>query len=111
MPSLRGAFMAVAALCGAAWCSGEVRYRVIDIGVLPGYGSSFGHRVSDGGQVCGLSSGPGTRAFLWTMAEGMVDLGPMANSQPGAVNSSGLVVGGYGDGNTEGWQYSQATGT
>src|SRR5262249_45459321 len=64
--------------------------------------TSVANAVNDSGQVVGtsgagfVSSGPASRAFLWTQADGMRDLGTLpggTSSTALAVNANGVVVG------------------
>ena len=71
---------------------------MIDLGTLRGHPRSHATAVNDNGQVVGLSSpadGLSTRAFSWTQAGGMVDLGTLGGSVAHAlaVNETGQVVG------------------
>jgi probable HAF family extracellular repeat protein len=67
-----------------------------DLGTLGG-DSSEAVAISDNGQVVGSSvtAEGATRAFSWTAAGGMVDLGTLGGASfAGAVNDEGQVVGG-----------------
>jgi probable HAF family extracellular repeat protein len=78
-----------------------IPYRITDLGDLPG-GRDFSvaRGINDAGQVVGESgtaSGQ-SHAFVWTAADGMVDLGtfvgattPISTAQ--AINNAGQVVG------------------
>jgi probable HAF family extracellular repeat protein len=79
------------------WQNGTIR----DLGTLGGP-SSVGMAINNGGQVVGRSDIPsrGTqhvfRAFLWTNAAGMKDLGSLSGrqwAQANDLNEIGLVVG------------------
>jgi probable HAF family extracellular repeat protein len=69
---------------------------MIDLGTL-GAANSFAFAINDAGQVAGSSDSPsGHHAFLWTQAEGMIDLGTLPNccfSQALAINPAGQIVG------------------
>jgi probable HAF family extracellular repeat protein len=58
---------------------------------------SFASAVNDAGQVVGSSDSPsGHHAFLWTQAEGMIDLGTLPScclSSATAINQAGQIVG------------------
>jgi probable HAF family extracellular repeat protein len=57
-------------------------YVVEDLGALPGDSSSVGWGINENGDVVGWSNGPaGTRAFVYTDANGMVAL-PAAGQAP-----------------------------
>ncbi len=61
---------------------GQVRYRVIDLGVLPGTSYSAARSINEVGQITGNS---GTRMFLWDGS--MIDLGTF-----GAITAMGLGI-------------------
>jgi probable HAF family extracellular repeat protein len=72
---------------------------MVDIGSLGG-GSSAAFGVNDSGQVVGWSeviTGQAPHAFVWTLSEGMTDLGtlgdPSWQSVATAINESGQIVG------------------
>lgn len=72
---------------------------VRDLGVLPAphHLSSKAYAVNDAGEVVGHSSGrTGRRAFIWTQAEGMRDLGALPGGSDARalhINEAGQVVG------------------
>jgi probable HAF family extracellular repeat protein len=69
-------------------------------------GNSYAVAVSDSGQVVGRSETPdgSWRAFSWTDAGGIVDLGvDLAAGAPVAVNNNGMVVGSTSDGRGFSW--------
>src|SRR5688572_26555241 len=80
------------------WENGTIR----DLGTLGGV-SSVGIAINTAGQVVGRSDiavkkrgGTNFRAFLWTAAEGMQDLGSLPNrelAQALDINDAGVVVG------------------
>ena len=83
------------------WTPGQ---GMVDLGALPGLGSSIAHDINNAGQVVGRSfpSSPiitdpevVSRAFLWTPAQGMQDLGTLGGSGSiaYAINEGGQVVG------------------
>jgi probable HAF family extracellular repeat protein len=71
---------------------------MVDLGTLGGNNYSEAEAVNDSGQVVGRSSttfSTQQRAFSWTAAGGMVDLGTLGGNFSGAraVNDSGQVLG------------------
>jgi len=96
-------FFVLAALVAAAGMarSGSAQPTAVDLGTLGGSSSSTasGAGVNASGQVIGTSTIEGdteTHAFVWTAADGMVDLGTLpghAHSYPTAINAGGQVVG------------------
>ncbi|RUL87207.1 hypothetical protein [Tautonia sociabilis] len=71
------------------------------LGVLPGGRSSYGLDINQLGQVVGqVAFTGGSRAFLWTEEDGMLDLNGLIDPGSGwrlqvasAINDSGLIVG------------------
>src|SRR5581483_6782561 len=75
-----GTGVAVLASAGAlarpAVGAGAPAYQVIDLGVLPGDVWSFATSINDAGHVAGISTSNGAaRAFYWSQATQMIDLG------------------------------------
>lgn len=84
-------------LLACANANAGVLYRVIDLGTLPGTGSSYAFAVNNSGQAVGMSAvGDDMHAFLYDSAA-MLDLGVLGNGQLSTVandiNDSGQVVG------------------
>jgi probable HAF family extracellular repeat protein len=78
----------------------QAQYQIIDLGTLSGFPESEAIAINDNGQVIGSSFNyssnfPDRRAFSWTQAGGMVDIGTLGGSyiQPTALNNNGQVVG------------------
>jgi probable HAF family extracellular repeat protein len=70
----------------------------VELGVLPGGASSFGHDINNRGQVAGYSSTGtgGFRAFRYTDGQGLVDLGLLSGDESSlalGINRRGDVVG------------------
>lgn len=71
------------------------------LGVLPGGSSSFGLAINNRGEVVGRSAGgSGSRAFLWSAEDGMVNLNQLIDPESGwildvasGINDSGMIVG------------------
>src|SRR5438445_3439826 len=66
----------------------------IDLGTLGG--NALANAVNDSGRVVGVVYGAAFRAFSWTPADGMIDLGNLGcggDSEATAVNASGQIVG------------------
>ncbi len=79
------------------WSAGA---GMVDLGVLPlpGYYGSQAQAINATAQVVGSSFGPlvATRAFIWSAATGMRDLGPLAgytSSSAAGINSTAQVAG------------------
>lgn len=80
------------------WRSGS---GMIDLGVLPGAANSAAAAINNRGVVVGISEGaPATppRAFRWSAADGMEDLGAFTSglasfSSATALNDAGLIAG------------------
>jgi probable HAF family extracellular repeat protein len=74
-------------------------YSITNLGVLPGYNTSYGQGLSANGQVTGASSGTTDHAFRWTTGGGMEDLGTLGGSGSrnrsygNGINSAGQVAG------------------
>ena len=70
---------------------------VIDLGAVSGSSWSAAYGLNDAGDVTGtyMTAGGGFRAFLWTPAQGYVDLGTLggASSYGTAINASGSIAG------------------
>src|SRR5450631_3783154 len=63
------------------------RYRITDLGTLPGGESSEANAIDDRGVAVGDSAVPeGIHAFVWTESEGMKDLGNLPGG--GAYSSA-----------------------
>jgi len=73
------------------------RYRLIEVGTLPGHGNSFPSAVNDRGQVLAYALATPTRtAFVWT--DGEIRTLPFLNQQepsaiPNDLNNNGDAVG------------------
>src|SRR5204863_229750 len=85
----------LAAYAGTAYAA-EGPFIPIDLGSLGGNASA--NAVNDSGRVVGVVYGAASRAFSWTPAEGMIDLGTLGGgtfdfSIAAAVNDRGQVVG------------------
>src|SRR5882672_10220778 len=81
------------AVAGSAFAA-EAPFVPFDLGTLGGNASA--HAVNNSGRVVGVVAGARFRAFSWTSAEGMIDLGTLGcsgESEATAVNASGQVVG------------------
>lgn len=74
--------------CGVwhSWAFAQ-RYRLVEVGTLPGHGNSFPFAINDGGQVLAYALTPGvSTAFVWT--DGEVRTLPFLNPQePSAIPS------------------------
>ena len=78
----------------------EILYRATDLGDLPFGGNvSQAYGINESAQIVGesaIDAGPGDRAFLWTSAGGMQNLGTLSainGSRATDINDSGRVVG------------------
>ena len=68
-----------------------------ELGTLPGGSESRARDINDSGQVVGTSSSSqGSRAFIWTAAEGMLDLNTLFIS-PGVVVTDAVGINNTGD--------------
>ncbi|HEY2119930.1 MAG TPA: hypothetical protein VGH37_12145 [Candidatus Acidoferrum sp.] len=96
------------------------KYKIIDLGTLPGGTSSQAFAINDLGQVVGAVSVPeGTHAFLWTDSGGMQDLGTLpgggAYSYASGINLEGTIAGTSAftqpfDGNTHAFVWTKSSG-
>ena len=85
----------------AGWRNGHAFRRTgttfTDLGVAPGFGSSFGVAINDAGQVAGhviTASGNSEQIFRYTDADGIVILGGSGElNRASGINSAGDVVG------------------
>jgi probable HAF family extracellular repeat protein len=87
-----------AVLClGIAGPSAAAPPVPFDLGVLPGDESSYSNAISGNGHVVGTSyNSSARRAFVWTAASGMIDLGDPVGAwsdTADVVSDSGQVVG------------------
>src|SRR5439155_6971127 len=75
--------------------SAEPLFIPIDLGSLGGNASA--NAVNDSGRVVGVVYGAASRAFSWTPAEGMIDLGPLGcgDTSSTGVNASGQIIGSF----------------
>jgi uncharacterized membrane protein len=91
--------LAVFGLVLAVSVGAEVRYRVIDLGEVPGYVFHFPSRITNQTQVLGTAFDSfffGATAFLWQSDTGAVALPPAGGflqSFPGGVLPGGQAVG------------------
>ena len=81
-------------------------YVVEDLGALPGDSSSIGWAINENGDVVGWSNGAqvGTRAFVYTDADGMVALPGLPNKPRTVardINEAGVIVGSANAGGTD----------
>ena len=66
---------------------------VVDLGVLPGGGFSVAYGSNDAGAVVGISgSSAGSRAFIWTQAQGLQDLNALIAQPAGFVLTSAMGI-------------------
>ena len=91
----------------------ETRYRITDLGGLPGHDLSVASGISESGLVVGWSRAEtGTRAFLWNSGA-MTDLGDLPGgaheSRAWAVNSAAQVAGQSLDGRAFLWDAGSMT--
>lgn len=78
---------------------------LVDLGSLPGHGSSQALDINNSQQVLGISfpGSGGQRAYVWSPDTGMVDLGSVpgfetvANMYPRRINDLGTVIGTFQD--------------
>jgi len=97
-------FWYLAVLFASSSCLAQM-YTVTDLGVLPGYRSSYGYGINSAGQVVGYAeTAAGHRhAFLWSNGS-MQDLGTLpgtTDSIATSINDAGQVVGVTANGNIE----------
>jgi probable HAF family extracellular repeat protein len=96
MRQLRALLAAVLCL-GIAGPSAAAPPVPFDLGVLPGDESSYSNAISGNGHVVGTSyNSSARRAFVWTAASGMIDLGDPVGAwsdTADVVSDSGQVVG------------------
>src|SRR5439155_9569154 len=73
--------------------SAEPLFIPIDLGTLGG--NALANAVNDSGRVVGVVYGAAFRAFSWTPADGMIDLGSHGcrHSEDTAVKANGQIVG------------------
>jgi probable HAF family extracellular repeat protein len=98
----------LAALVAGARAASTPQFQIVDLGTLSGP-TSLATAINDGGQVAGVSltaTAGEWHAFVWTQAEGMIDLGSLGGTdiyqptlQVNGINESGQVVG---------WSYTAA---
>src|SRR5436190_21671402 len=81
----------LAAHAGTAYAA-EGPFIPIDLGSLGGNASA--NAVNDSGRVVGVVYGAASRAFSWTPAEGMIDLGTLGcgDSSSRGANASDEIV-------------------
>jgi len=79
------------------WTMSGGRPKTEMMGVMPGAVYSAATAINDSGQVVGTNSYlTGQRAFLWTAAAGMRDMGAIPGTtvcSPAGINNHGFVVG------------------
>ena len=101
--ALAGALLLASGAARAALAQGS--YVVEDLGALAGDTSSVAQAINASGNVVGWSAGPaGTRAFIYTDADGMVAL-PGLPDRPRTlardINEAGVIVGSANAGGTD----------
>jgi len=86
----------------------------VDLGVVPGFGFSFGFAINASGQVAGnstSSSGNSERLFRYTDATGLQNLGGVGEHNVAwGINASGQVVGARGQSQSRALLYTDAEG-
>src|ERR1044071_1906007 len=82
----------------------DTRYRIVDLGALPGGYLYFPSRITDRTEILGwvLGSWPAPdQAFLWKSSTGLVSLPPvpgMYEPVASAISPTGIIVGSCGVG-------------
>jgi hypothetical protein len=69
---------------------------MLDLGALPGDSQSYGTGINANGDVCGISKGSGSHAFVWNEDGGMRALAPLptgVDTWAYGINASGQVAG------------------
>lgn len=86
----------------------------VDLGVVPGFGYSFGWAINASGQVAGnstSSSGNSERLFRYTDEAGLQDLGGVGEHNVAwGINASSQVVGTKGQSQSRAVRYTDAAG-
>lgn len=72
---------------GSSGASAQPSWLPVDLGTLDS-GSGWASHVNESGQAVGFSGGAYDRAFLWTAAGGMIDLGTL-----GGLTSIAFMMG------------------
>jgi probable HAF family extracellular repeat protein len=103
--AFRLASILVLGLVTAGPAIAQTSYVVEDLGVLAGDSSSIAWAINENGDVVGWSTGPvGTRAFVYTDANGMMAL-PGLPAKPKTIardiNDAGVIVGSANAGGTD----------
>lgn len=97
------------------WYFGATGQRILDLGSLGGQESKCYGMSTDGSVLAGVTDIPGsnsTRAFRWTLADGMHELGTLggASSRAFAISAGGGAIVGYSDVVTSGGPGSGSSG-
>jgi uncharacterized membrane protein len=102
MPSRAYLIAALVALFVPGLAQAKALYRVVPVGVIPGFDASYSAALAPGPIVAGLCTTFGTsEPFFWTPRRGIVAAGRFAgarNIETRSVNALGWMVGGS-DGN------------